>query len=291
MDSSLASIVTAGLTCDVCGRLPRPHRLRLTLVKLAAVFPVEFVLHALVVYRHLSYLLTVAVLTVTTTVLVIWVVEPSAMRVLRAWLHAPTRRARRRVDAAPALWRVRTTLDEPGSLEHLTRRLAQLGASVLSLHVHPLEQGTRNDLVVAAPERIRGPHISEAVADGGGNDPQIWPTSALALVDGQTSALDLAARVAGNPAELPFAVAELLRARVVTERIAVPDARSERVPNDPTTLRVPSPWCGLFVFSRLREPFTPAEVARAYRLAEIAEVAAVATTSPAQPVRLDGVRG
>ena len=34
------------------------------------------------------------------------------------------------------------------------------------------------------------------------------------MADGQTGALSLAARIAGNPEELPLAVAELLRARI-----------------------------------------------------------------------------
>jgi hypothetical protein len=38
-------------------------------------------------------------------------------------------------------------------------------------------------------------------------------------------------------------------------------------------LKVPSPWTGLFAFHRPGEPFTPAESARAHRLAELAEAA------------------
>ncbi len=65
--------------------------------------------------------------------------------------------------------------------------------------------------------------------------PHVWPTSALALVDGQTKALTLAAQVTANPG---------------------------------------SPWSGLIVVSRPDEPFTPAESARAHRLAEVAVSAA-----------------
>ncbi len=38
---------------------------------------------------HLPYVAKVLVLTLTATVLVIWVAEPSAARMLRRWLHAP----------------------------------------------------------------------------------------------------------------------------------------------------------------------------------------------------------
>jgi hypothetical protein len=52
-----------------------------------------------------------------------------------------------------------------------------------------------------------------------------------------------------------------------------------------TTLRIPSPWTRLFVFSRPDEPFTSAESARANRLAQIAEAAVItqglAVTPPA----------
>lgn len=277
MDNGLNSALAGGVSCDVCGRRPHPRRLRLTLAKLAAVFPVELALHALVVHYHLSYAVTVAVLTVTTTVLVIWVVEPGAMRLLQAWLHAPTRRALRRVDAAPTLWRIRTTVDdEPGALERLARGLAALDANILGLHIHPLEAGTMDELVVSTPESVQGTDLTEALTDAGGRESHVWPTSALALVDGQTSALAMAARVAADPAELPLAVGELLRARIVTQSRSAPAGHRAGTPHDPTTLRIPSPWSGLFVFTRPGEPFTPAESARAHRLAEVAEATVVA---------------
>jgi hypothetical protein len=57
--------------------------------KLAAVFPVELALHALVVDLRLSYLRTAMLLAVSATIMVVWVVEPSAMRLLGRWLHGP----------------------------------------------------------------------------------------------------------------------------------------------------------------------------------------------------------
>ena len=267
---------TTALACDSCGRLPHPHRRRLALVKLAAVSPVELLLHALVIHLHPPYVVAVSVLTVATTFLVIWVVEPSAMRLLRAWLHAPAVRAQSHVHQAPALWRIRVTLDdEPCALEVLAHALAGLDANILSLDVHPLERGSRDELVIATPENVRAEDITEAIEAieaAGDMSAHVWPTTALALLDAPTQALALAARVTADPGELPLAVAELLGAQIATDRLWVSDSRDAEG-TGPTTLKVPSPWNGLFVFSR-DEPFTPAESARANRLAEIAEAAA-----------------
>jgi hypothetical protein len=265
--------VTAGMACDVCGRLPHPHRLRLTFAKLAAILPVELALHAAVLALHPPYLAAVALLAVTTTALVIWVVEPSAMRLLRRWLHAPGHHLRRRtrdeLAQAPSLWRIRVTLDDrAGELERLTHRLAELDANILGLHVHPVDGGVRDELVVSTPDTIGPDDLLLAIADG--RDVQVWPTTALALVDGQTQALNLAARVVADPAELPHAVSELLGARLVTDQLAIAKGL---LPGDGTMLKIPSPWSGLFVFTRTGEPFTPAESARAHRLAQVAELA------------------
>lgn len=69
-----------------------------------------------------------------------------------------------------------------------------------------------------------------------------------------------------DPAELPLAVAELLDAQVVTG-----DGAEEHGVGT-TTLRLPTPRGGLAVLSRSDEAFTPAETARAHRLAELAEI-------------------
>lgn len=266
---------TDGLACDVCGQLPHPHRLRLTAVKLGAVLPIELALHALVLALHPPYLMSAVTMAVSTTVLVIWTVEPSAMRLLTGWLHAPAMRVQRDLRAAESLWRVRVTLsDEPGSLERVARELAHLRASILALHVHPLATGVLDEIVVASDADVAREALIEAVRRGGGTRIRIWPTTALSLVDRQTRALDLAARVSHRPEELANAVAELLGAQLVidTKRAAGPGA----LDGDPaTTLRIPSPWSGLFTFTRPDSPFTPAERARAARLAQIAEATVV----------------
>ncbi|MFI6044786.1 amino acid-binding protein [Nocardia sp. NPDC051321] len=255
------------LACEVCGRLPHPRRARLTLAKLAAVFPVELALHALVVHLDPPYLVTVALLTISTTTLIIWVVEPSATRMLGAWLHGPELRSRDDVDRAPALWRIRVRVDDrPGRLEALARHLARRGANILNVHVHQLESGVLNELVIAAPAGITSDTLSSAVVHAGGSAVRIWPASAFALIDGQTKALGIATRVASDPDELPLAIAELLGARYLT-----PGTFAHRdLTFDGTTLVVPWQPDHPLLFVRPDEPFTPAENARAHRLTDLA---------------------
>jgi hypothetical protein len=205
---------------------------------------------------------------------VIWVAEPSAARMLRSWLHAPALRHRRRLGTAPALWRARTVLrDQPGSLQRITHSLARLDTNILSIHVHPVAGGVLDEFVLSAPGNLGERELLEALRDGGGRHPHVWPTTALAMADGQTRALSLAARIAGNADELPLAVAELLAARIVP-------VAAEGSPELPvqaeagTVLKIPTAWHGPITFHRPGEPFTPAESARAHRLAELAEILA-----------------
>ncbi len=274
----------AELSCEVCGQMPEPTKTRLTLANVAVMLPIELAVHAAVVGTHLSYVAKVLVLTLTATVLVIWVAEPSAARMLRRWLHAPALRHRRRLGAAPALWRARTVLkDRPGSLQKLTQSLARLDTNILSIHVHPVDGGVLDEFVLSAPGELGEAELLKALRDGGGNDPHVWPTTALAMADGQTGALSLAARIAANPAELPLAVAELLRARIEARPDTGTAAASHKAPaasdkaapaQDGTVLRIPTAWHGPITFVRPGEPFTPAESARAHRLAELAEILA-----------------
>jgi hypothetical protein len=267
------------LSCEVCGQMPEPTKTRLTLANVAVMLPIELAVHAAVVGTHLPYVAKVLVLTLTATVLVIWVAEPSAARVLRRWLHAPALRHRRRLGAAPALWRARTVLkDRPGSLQKLTQSLARLDTNILSIHVHPVDGVVLDEFVLSAPGELGEAELLKALRDGGGTDPHVWPTTALAMADGQTGALSLAARIAANPGELPLAVAELLRARIEPRPEAGAAAASARAGTAPapdgTVLRIPTAWHGPITFVRPGEPFTPAESARAHRLAELAEILA-----------------
>ncbi len=270
---------TSELSCDVCGQLPEPTKARLTLANIAVMLPIELLVHAAVVETHLPYVAKVLVLTMTATILVIWVAEPSATRVLRSWLHAPALRHRKKLGAAPSLWRARTVLkDRPGALQKVTHALARLDTNILSIHVHPVAGGVLDEFVLSAPGDLREGELLRALRDGGGSDAQVWPTTALAMADGQTGALSLAARIAANPEELPLAVAELLRARIDP----APDADAGPA-RDGTVLRIPTAWHGPITFSRPGEPFTPAESARAHRLAELAEILAHRPAAPAEP--------
>ncbi|MFC9354170.1 amino acid-binding protein [Arthrobacter sp. NPDC057013] len=268
----------AELSCEVCGQMPEPPKTRLTLANVAVMLPIELLVHALVVQTHLPYLAKVLVLTLTATVLVIWVAEPSAARILRRWLHAPALRHRRRLGTAPALWRARTVLrDEPGSLKRITRSLALLETNILGIHVHPVRGGVMDEFVLSAPGEVSERQLLEALADGGGRSTQVWPTTALAMADGQTKALSLAARVAATPAELPLAVAELLSARILdtgTESARQASRDGGETNDAGTLLKIPTAWHGPITFFRPGEPFTPAESARAHRLAELAEILA-----------------
>jgi hypothetical protein len=254
--------------------MPEPPKTRLTVANVAVMLPIELLVHALVVQTHLPYVAKVLVLTLTATVLVIWVAEPSAARILRRWLHAPALRHRRRLGTAPSLWRARTILrDQPGSLKKITRSLALLDTNILSIHVHPVRGGVMDEFVLSAPGELSERQLLDALEDGGGRQPQVWPTTALAMADGQTKALSLAARIAAAPDELPLAVAELLSARILD-----PESETARIPGETndagTLLKIPTAWHGPITFYRPGEPFTPAESARAHRLAELAEILA-----------------
>lgn len=264
----------AELSCEVCGQMPEPTKTRLTLANIAVMLPIELLVHAAVVETHLPYVAKVLVLTLTATVLVIWVAEPSAARMLRSWLHAPALRHRKRLTTAPALWRARTVLDDqPGSLQKITQALARLDTNILSIHLHPVAGGVLDEFVLSAPGNLGERELVDALRAAGGRHPHVWPTTALAMADGQTKALSLAARIAGNPDELPLAVAELLSARIVPE--AVEGRREAAASADAgTVLKIPTAWHGPITFYRPGEPFTPAESARAHRLAELAEILA-----------------
>ncbi|GAA1788066.1 hypothetical protein GCM10009712_39460 [Pseudarthrobacter sulfonivorans] len=279
MKPTASNPAASDLSCEVCGLMPEPTKTRLTVANVAVMLPIELLVHALVVETHLPYVAKVLVLTLTATVLVIWVAEPSAARVLRGWLHAPALRHRKKLGSAAALWRARTVLqDQPGALQKVTRALARLDTNILSIHVHPVAGGVLDEFVLSAPGDLGERQLLEALDDAGGSRSHVWPTTALAMADGQTRALSLAARVADAPGELPLAVAELLRARILT-----PAEAAVETPDAGTVLKVPTAWHGPITFARPGEPFTPAESARAHRLAELAEILAH-RPAPASPM-------
>lgn len=178
--------------------------------------PIELAVHAVVVRTHLSYPLKVLLFALTATALVIRVAEPSVMRSMRTWLHAPALRHHQRFDDAPTLWRARVHVsDTPGALENLSRRLAKLEVNIMSLRIHHGAGSSIDEFVLAAPAGVGEDQLLRALILGGGTSARVWPSTALALADGQTKALSLACRVAQDPAELQHAVADLLTAELV----------------------------------------------------------------------------
>jgi hypothetical protein len=255
------------LACEICGQLPHPHKFRLTLANLAAMLPIELAVHAAVMNTGMPYLQKVLVLTLTATVLVIWVAEPSVRRALRDWLHAPTlHRHRRRLQTVPSVWRIRATTDDgPVAQWSLRRALEHAHLDVLGLQRHPHAGGVLVELVIAAPESTGQEDLLAAARSGGGRNALAWRTTALAVADGQTKALSLAVRVAGNPDELQLAVAELLGAEPVQHQNKAVSAAAH-------VLKIPSPEGAPLFYKRQGAPFTQAESARAHRLAELAEL-------------------
>jgi hypothetical protein len=209
----------------------------------------------------------VATLAAGSTAPAVRVVEPAAMRVLRSWLHAPARAGQDRLHATDALWRVRATVaDRPGVLEQLAHGFADRELNVLGVHVHTLGDEVLDEFVVATPRDVDAGAIAHVVERAGGRDVQVRRTTATALADGQTRALTLAGRVHRSPAELPAALGELLGARAADFRSGTDGAPAL----DDTTLEVRLPGGGAVLLHRPGEPFTPAERARAARLAELA---------------------
>jgi hypothetical protein len=237
------------------------------MASIVAVFPIELAVHLAVLQTHLPLIAKVFVLAATATVLVTWVAEPSVRKVLSTWLHRHELHKRSVLDASPALWRARVTVaDGPGTLRRLTGGLSKLGINIASFHIHPLPDGVLDELILSAPEGVSRDQIREALRGSGGQQIIVARSTPIAATDSQTQALSIAAKVARDPDTLGTAVAELLRAKQVTGTVTqVGDA----------TLKVPSIRHGALVFSRQGEPFTPAESARAHRLAELAEAVAL----------------
>jgi hypothetical protein len=235
--------------CEICGQLPHPHKFRLTLANLAAMLPIELAVHAAVMNTGMPYLQKVLVLTLTATVLVIWVAEPSVRRALRDWLHAPSLH-RRRLPSVPSVWRIRTTTDDgPVAQWALRRSLERAHLDVLDLQRHPHPGGVLVELVIAAPESTGQEDLVAAARSGGGRNVLAWQTTALAVADGPTKALSLAVRVAGNPDELRLAVAELLGAEPVQHQ-------NRAVPAAANILKIPSPEGAPLFYKRQDAPFT-----------------------------------
>lgn len=273
--------IAAELSCEVCGRLPEPPKTRLTVASFAAMLPLELAAPAVIIHTALPDVVKILILCLVTCALGIWVAEPSAMRLLRSWLHAPALRHRRRLDTSAALWRTRTSIENtPAALKRLTSALEGHHVNILSNKVHPLDhtpqlpRGARVlvELVISVKAALTEQGLLNIIGSGRGRGCRVWPTTALAQADGQTKALSLAARIAANPDELPLAAAELLSAQIINPATTV--AQDSR-----NILKIPSSL-GPVLLSRPSGPFTTAESARVHRLAELAETVELTTRPP-----------
>jgi hypothetical protein len=255
----------SSLACDSCGRMPEPTRTRRTLAEVLAILPIELVVHALVVDTELPYLAKVALLAATATVLVIWVTQPSVHRLFARWLHAPVLRQRARLDVAPALWSVRVTIaNSPGALRRLTAGVTRLRANIVAIEtLSSSSNGVVDHLIVETDPDLPEGRLHAALTEGGARSLRLQRTTPQMVVDGQTRALSAAIQVVTDPDVLPDVIAAYLDAE--------PSSEGEMAAGGAATLRVPGVGGLPLWFTRNGAPFTPAESARAHRLAELAE--------------------
>ncbi|MCF3961616.1 GNAT family N-acetyltransferase [Streptomyces fuscigenes] len=173
-----------------------------------------------------------------------------------------------------SLWRMRATVeDRPGSLARLCGALAARQVDILTLQTHPLTAGTVDELLLRAPAALLLDDLVSAARRGGGTDVRAERADAHDLVDAPARALELAARTALDPAELPLALRALLgRCSVRTvpaySPTGVPSAES--APSDGvlhgTSMLLRDSTGGTVVVERPSLPFTPSEFARARAL-------------------------
>ncbi|MGA5581823.1 GNAT family N-acetyltransferase [Streptomyces thermodiastaticus] len=169
---------------------------------------------------------------------------------------------------AHTLWRMRTTVqDQPGSLAALCTALAARQADILSLQTHPLAEGTVDEFLLRAPSGIEAAQLTEAVALAGGTDTWIERADVHDLVDAPTRVLNLAARTALDPAELPLALRQLL-GRCTIRSLPAHKAPAEGS-LEGTVLRLRQPDGGVISVERPYLPFTPTEFARARALVDL----------------------
>lgn len=170
---------------------------------------------------------------------------------------------------AQVLWIVRTTAhDAPDALGSLARILAGLGPGMATSPAVAPQPG----VAVQALDGFGGGALvaADVLGSSGATEIRVWSTAPHPPADPGTTVPPPAARVVTDPRELAGSVADLLGARLVTDRLAATDPRPPARPEDGTLLRIPSPWGAAFTFTRPGEPFTAAEVDEARRLADLA---------------------
>ncbi|MFG1699948.1 ACT domain-containing protein [Nonomuraea sp. NPDC049309] len=213
---------------------------------------------------------------------------------LHRWLahHRPVgpvrRRARRRGAEAPealmaesgrvmTLWRIRMlVVERPGRLATVAGAFGRLGCNILALHIAPTGGGAitpagcdaLDEFVIEAPRGLAPAVLAGALEEAGGHNVVIVPARVTDLTDPGVHALVLAQRVSDDPARLPEALGELLRAPDVQWRRPGDTVDDDA---DPATTMVVSVTPDRALLVRRPElPFTPTEAARASALAAAA---------------------
>jgi len=201
----------------------------------------------------------------------------SALLVLALFVHrivirhntSPPSPIARTDDTSPGtLWRIRTGVeDTPGRLAVLAGALAAAGANILTMQVHPTDNGATDEFLVRTSSGTTAAKLTAALAAAGGGAPWVGRADVRALADAPAHALTLAGEllVASAPEErLPFVLAELLGAARADWR----EAAAEGIDGAVLQLRVPGR--GTLLVTRPDLPFTPAEYARARAMADLA---------------------
>lgn len=175
-------------------------------------------------------------------------------------------------DARPStLWRMRTTVDDvPGSLAGLCVALAVLRTDVLTLHTHPLPEGTVDEFLLRTPAEVSAGDLADAVGGAGGRDVWMERADAHDLVDPPTRMLHLATRTALDAAEVPLALRRILGRCTIR---SLPPGRGHVITADVLDGTVmclhDTSGGGSITVSRPYLPFTPSEFARARALVEL----------------------
>lgn len=178
------------------------------------------------------------------------------------------------------LWRVRAMVgDTPGRLAVLAGAFAAVGANILTLEIHPVDDGVVDEFLVRVEEGVTPQRLGAAVAAAGGGQVHVEAADVTALADVPTRALALARRLADGPEQLGRVLVELLGATDVVWRpsgeaaIAMSHGRSgsgSRSEGESVAISVSWPRAGVMVVSRAQVPFTFVEVARAQAMADLA---------------------
>lgn len=169
-------------------------------------------------------------------------------------------------DRKPVLWRVRTgVVDAPGQLAEVAAALAALGADIRTVQVHPTTEGAVDEILLHAPSGVRRRDLLRTVRVAGGTSVRVARAEVHELDDIPTRALRVATGLVTGRTELRRGLAVLLG------EVAVDWCEPNvRIQEDQHTIAVPAPGGGMFRVHRSNGEFTPAEQARAQRLADLA---------------------